>query len=245
MKRYVRSGALAGLAGGGAMALVLRLVGEGPIGQAVAVERARPGPHQEMFSRGTQQVGGMAATLLYGLAVGTVLAVTLAAVGHRLRGDAWQRSVRLAAVAFATAFLVPFLKFPANPPAVGDPATIGRRTALYLVMLAWSLVATWAGWRGLRWLRLRGISDARALPDAVALTALVVAVGLAALPGSPDAVTAPATLIWRFRVASLAGAAAFWSVTGVVLGWLLDTGRRAHERHDHERDDRTGVTVGG
>ena len=74
---------------------------------------------------------------------------------------------------------------------------------------------------------------------------LVVAVGLAALPGSPDAVTAPATLIWRFRVASLAGAAAFWSVTGVVLGWLLDTGRRAHERHDHERDDRTGVTVGG
>jgi predicted cobalt transporter CbtA len=40
------------------------------------------------------------------------------------------------------------------------------------------------------------------------------------LPGSPDAIGAPATLVWRFRIASLGGAAAYWSVLGLAFGWL-------------------------
>ena len=58
------------------------------------------------------------------------------------------------------------------------------------------------------------------VPVTVALYAVLIGVGLVALPPTPDAVTAPANLLWHFRLASLAGAAGFWSMTGSVFGWL-------------------------
>src|SRR5207237_7946071 len=65
MRAILKAGAIAGAAGGLALAAFLRLVGEGAIGDAVALERSRSGVHHEMFSRGTQQVGGMLGALLY------------------------------------------------------------------------------------------------------------------------------------------------------------------------------------
>jgi predicted cobalt transporter CbtA len=119
-----------------------------------------------------------------------------------------------------TVFLVPFLKYPANPPATGDPGTIGRRTALWVVMLAWSVVATWAAWRAAGWLRARHVPEHRRVPVVVSLYCAVVVAGFVLLPGSPDVVTLPATLVWHFRLASVAGAAVFWAVLGTVFGWL-------------------------
>ncbi len=204
------------MAAGGALALVLRLVGEGPIGRAVALEG---GGHDELFSRGAQQLGGMVAAVLYGAALGAVFTLAYALVRHRLRtADDWRASVALAVAGFAAVFLLPFLKYPANPPAVGDPDTIGRRTALYLVAVAWSLVATWGGWRAWRTLVAKGV--AVAAPATVAIWVALATVGLVALPANPDPVNAPATLIWQFRLATVAGAAAFWSVVGMVFGWL-------------------------
>ena len=46
------------------------------------------------------------------------------------------------------------------------------------------------------------------------------AVGLILLPSNTDPVDAPATLLWQFRLATVAGAAAYWSVVGMVFGWL-------------------------
>ena len=217
-RRLLKEGVLAGMAGGGALALVLRLIGEGPIGRAVALEG---GGGDEMFSRGAQQLGGMAAAVLYGAALGAVFTVVYAAVRHRLQAaDDWRATVALAAAGFVSVFLLPFLKYPANPPAVGDPDTIGRRTALYLVAVAWSLVATWGGWRAWRALVSRGVPVHRAVPATLAVWVALAAAGLVALPSNPDPVSAPAGLVWQFRVATMAGAATFWSVMGMVFGWL-------------------------
>jgi predicted cobalt transporter CbtA len=227
LTRLLKLGALAGLVGGIALALFLRLVGEGPIGDAVALESARSGggvAHDELFSRATQQVGGMIGAALYGVCAGAVLAVVFALLRHKLAArDDWRRAVTVAGIAFVTVSLVPFLKYPANPPAVGDPETISERTALYLVMILWSCVATWAGWRLSQWLRGREspLPDHYRLPAAVAVWAAVVGLGFVLLPGSPDAITAPATLVWRFRLAAIGGQAVFWAVTGCVLGWQL------------------------
>ena len=150
-----------------------------------------------------------------------------AAVRHRLRAaDDWRAAVGLAVAGFVAVFLLPFLKYPANPPAVGDPDTIGRRTALYLLAVGWSLVATWAGWRAWRALVARGLCVHQAAPATVAVWVALAAIGLIALPGNPDPVTAPATLIWQFRLATLAGAATLWAVLGMTFGWLRmrDTG---------------------
>jgi predicted cobalt transporter CbtA len=222
VRRHLRNGALAGLAGGAALAIVLLTIGEGPIGEAVGLEKnASAGPHEEMFSRGTQQIGGAVGGLIYGLALGMIFAVAYVALRRRFAtAQNWRASLHLAGIGFLTIFLVPFLKYPPNPPAVGSPDTIGRRTALYLVMVAWSLVATWAAWLAARALKRRELAD-QYRPAAVAgLYVLLIGAGFALLPGTPDPVNAPATLVWNFRLSSLAGAAAYWSVTGAVFGWL-------------------------
>src|SRR2546421_237087 len=114
-----------------------------------------------------------------------------------------------------------FLKSPANPPSVGDPATITRRTVLYLAMLAWSLIATVAAWRLLEWGRARQWSVPVTASATAGVWAVIVAAGFIGLPPNPDKVEAPATLIWRFRLASAGGSAVLWAVTGMVLGALL------------------------
>lgn len=218
MRRLLKQGVLAGLAGGAVLALVLRLVGEGTIGRAVALEQPSG---DELFSRGVQQVGGMVAALVYGAAVGAVFAIAYALVRHRLRtADDWRAAVALAAAGFAAVFLLPFVKYPGNPPAVGNPDTIGRRTGLYLLAVGWSLVATWAGWRAWRALVQRGWDVSLAAPAATATWIGLAALGLVLLPPTPDRVDAPATLVWQFRLASVAGSAAFWVVVGMVFGRL-------------------------
>jgi len=222
MGRFVRAGAFAGAIGGLALALFLRLVGEGTIGEAVSLERARNGVHHEMFSRGTQQVGGMLGAVVYGVFMGVVFAVILAAVRHRMASrDDVRRARSLAVVGFVTIALVPFLKYPANPPAVGSPDTIGRRTALYLVILAWSIVTTWAAWRLWTWLATRPVSEGLRVAAATALGFAMVALAFVLLPGSPDPVRAPANLIWHFRIASIGGAAVYWFVVGTATGAAL------------------------
>src|SRR2546425_10940275 len=101
MTRYLRLGALAGAAGGLAMAIVLRVLGEPSIGDAIALERAHlpaGGAHKELFTRGVQQAGGMTAAVVYGVAIGLVFALVFAAVRHRLASrDDWRRSPLLGA----------------------------------------------------------------------------------------------------------------------------------------------------
>jgi hypothetical protein len=38
-------------------------------------------------------------------------------------------------------YLIPFLKYPANPPSIGNPETIQHRTAAYVVLILASAVA--------------------------------------------------------------------------------------------------------
>src|SRR3569623_3518544 len=65
----------------------------------------------------------------------------------------------LAGGAFVAIYVVPFIKYPANPPSVGNPDTIGYRTELYFGMIVIAIVAmiasvnlgralskTWGNW---------------------------------------------------------------------------------------------------
>ena len=55
----------------------------------------------------------------------------------RAAGHGRAAAVRCALLAV---YLVPFLKYPANPPAVGDPDTLGKRTTLYFLMMLLSVL---------------------------------------------------------------------------------------------------------
>jgi hypothetical protein len=210
MRTQLRNGALAGLVGGAVMGALLLVVGEGPLQRAIDLE---PAAGEEVVSRSGQQVGGVLAALLVGTALGLVFAVALRVARGR-------SPLGLAACGFVALHLVPFLKYPPNPPGIGESETVGRRTALYVVMVAWGVVSVWSGARARRWLAQRQVPPQLAWPAAAATTVGLVVVVMAVLPPGPSPDAVPASVVWDFRLASLAGWAAYWSVLGTVFGWL-------------------------
>lgn len=203
-------GLLAGLAAG-AFAFA---IGEPGVERAIEIEEqaAAGTPAEEpLVSRDGQRAGVFLATGLYGLGIGGLFALAFAAVRGRTaaRSDS-SLALWLAAALFVAVVLVPFLKYPANPPAVGDPETIGERTELYVTLIVISLLSLLAGWRVTRW----------AGPLAGAFVFVVtVAVAAALLPGVNEVPRSfPPDLLWDFRVASLGVQLMLWSGIGVLFG---------------------------
>ncbi len=235
----LRRGVLAGVSAGVAAAVVIWLVVEPVIRRALVVEDSRSlhggrsapsrlpahGGDEPLVSRAAQVVGGAVTAVLVGVAVGVIFAVVFARCRGRLpgRGD-FGRSMALAAVGFAAVSLLPALKIPSNPPAVGDPATVGRRTMLYAVVLLLGVAIAIVVPVLDRRLASRGTVPSTRWAIDVAVTAALVVLVLVLVPGSPDAVPAdvPASLLWDFRLASLAQLATMWLTLGLVFGLLME-----------------------
>ncbi len=104
-----------------------------------------PGP--DIFSRAVQRnVGASLGLLVFGIALGALFAV-LYTLAHRGYGDALSPRVLallIAALGFLAIYMVPYLKYPANPPAIGHPDTINTRGQFYLAMVAISIVSVTA-----------------------------------------------------------------------------------------------------
>jgi hypothetical protein len=223
----LRAFLLGALLAGSAAALVSLLVVEPPLREALAVEESRVAAgdgSDELFGRTTQVIGGMVAVLIAGLVLGAVLAVVFARLRASLPGRSdFGRSLRLAAVGFIVVSLVPALKYPANPPAVGDPDTVGSRTVMYLSFLGAVIAVTALAW-ALRGRLPRGWRESwRASVLALGLVASYAALILL-WPQNPVAVPAdmPAELIWQFRLGSLGVLAVLWLGTGTSAGLLLE-----------------------
>jgi hypothetical protein len=226
---YLRRGMAAGLLAGLLAGLFAFFFGEPAIDEAIKIEEAAAGGGGggELFSRSTQKVGLFFATSLVGVTVGGVFGILYAYFRDRLAsGSEWYRSLSLAGTVFVGAFLIPYIKYPANPPTVGDPETIGARTASYLVMVALSVFVIVMAWLVARRLRERGVG-APARQTAVGL-GVAAAVGLLflVLPAAPDPGGFPSGLLWSFRLSSLGTQIAFWAGLGVVFGLLCERANR-------------------
>jgi predicted cobalt transporter CbtA len=245
---YLRRGIAAGLLAGLLAGLFAFIFGEPTVDRAIQLEEVAAadqheeegaGGHshegeEEVFSRSTQKVGLFFATGLSGVLVGGIFGMAYAYFGGRLAsGSEWIRSLSLAGAIFVGAFLIPFLKYPANPPTVGDPATIGSRTAAYFTMVALSLLVVLGAWYAARTLRERGGVGAPVRQLAVGL-GVVVAVGVLflVLPAGPDPGKFPAGLLWDFRLSSLGTQLVLWAGIGVIFGLLCE---RANRREPLER----------
>jgi hypothetical protein len=138
----------------------------------------------------------------------------------------WSRSLSLAAALFTGAALLPFLKYPSNPPGVGVPSTIGSRTTSYFAMVALSLLVVLAAWYAARLLRERGIS----LPVRQVVVgggfASIVGLLLAVLPPATDPGGFPAGLLWNYRLASLGTLLTLWAALGACFGGLCERANR-------------------
>ncbi|WP_019145820.1 CbtA family protein [Aeromicrobium massiliense] len=249
-RTFLVHGLLAGLVAGLAAFLVAYVVAEPQVDAAIALEEAgsaEPAEHSHAegtaahahehdhgeeaghshgegaeVSRSTQSTWGLATgTLLLGSVLGGGTALGAAFALGRLGGLGARASTAVVALAgFVATSLVPFLKYPPTPPAVGDGETIGERTALYFGFWAISLVAGVAAVV----LGRRLLEPFGGLGAVVAATAayLVVVVGIGtALPTVNELGDFPADVLWYFRRESLLTVAALWAVLGVVLTALV------------------------
>jgi hypothetical protein len=225
---YLRRGMAAGLLVGLLAGLFAFVVGEPVLDKAIALEEASEGAHhEEIFSRSTQKVGLFFATGLFGVTVGGVFGIVYAFFRDRLTaGSDLGRSISLSGALFVGAFLIPFLKYPANPPSVGDPSTIRERTVAYFALVALSLLTMLAAWLFARDLKARGFdAPRRRLLVGVGMV-LVVAVLFLSLPAGPSAEGFPSGVLWAFRFSSLGTQVVFWAGLGLLFGWLCERARR-------------------
>ncbi|WP_329067131.1 CbtA family protein [Streptomyces sp. NBC_01429] len=194
---------------------------------------------EELVSRPVQSTFGLATgVLVYGVAVGGIASLVFAVgLGRIGRFGPRATAAMIAGAAFVTVCLVPFLKYPANPPAVGDPDTIGRRTALYFLMILLSVLLAVAAIIVGRRLAPR-LGNWNASLAAGGGYVVAVAVACLVLPANTDPIpgTFPAALLWEFRLSSIAVQAVLWTAFGLIFGALAGGALRS---------GRAGQTTGG
>jgi predicted cobalt transporter CbtA len=235
--KLLMRGMLVGVVAGLLAFCFARLAGEPQVDRAIAFEaqeaqaaqaahrahenaHADDAPEPEIVSRATQAGAGLlTGVIAYGAAFGGLFALSFAyAWGRAGRMGARPLAAWLALAAFVALVALPTLKYPANPPAVGDPDTIGARTALYFLCMGISVAITLLSVNVRRALS-RTWGDANATLGALMAFALMAAAMLALLPDIDEVPAAfPATLLWKFRMASIGMQAILWSVIGAAFG---------------------------
>jgi hypothetical protein len=211
--------------------LFARTFAEPQVDHAIAFEAMHeahdPGHHHdegpELVSRDTQKGAGLlTAMTLYGAAVGGIFSLVFAyGYGRWARIGPRSFALLLAVGAFVLIVIVPGLKYPPNPPAVGKHETVGLRTAAYFGMIALSIgmavIAT----------KIRGALPGMGAFNASLCGAAAFVIGIAlcqlALP-TIDEVPAdfPASLLWSFRVTAFGVQAVLWTTIGISFGAWAD-----------------------
>ena len=154
--RIILRGALAGLVAGVLGFVFARIFAEPLINKSIAYESGRDeildklnhaagrspaaeGP--EIFSRHTQSTLGLFTGIVgFSVGMGLLIGVAYVVLHGRFRIQPRQLVWMIAAFGFLGVYLLPFVKYPANPPAIGHDFTIRNRGSLYLTMVIGSLI---------------------------------------------------------------------------------------------------------
>ena len=223
---------------------LLKTVGEPAVDRAIAFETAmdeakakaehdaavakgdnppRMEEQPELVSRTVQGgIGLFTGVTVYNTAFGGLFALAFAICFRRM-GDYSPRVTAglIALSGFIAVYAVPILKYPANPPSIGNPDTIGIRTAIYFGMILLSFVSMIAAWNVRnRLVDQFGAWNATLIGAAVYLVAVVLfALAMPPLNEVPEGF--PAVVLWQFRMASLGAQAIMWTVIGLGFGaWV-------------------------
>lgn len=255
-RTFLVRGLLAGLVAGLLTFAVAYVVGEPQVETAIGLEEsAAPAAsgsthdhdagtaahshddEEAVVSRGTQRTWGLlTGSLAVGVALGGIVGlVSAATVGRLGRLSPRQSTGVVAAVGFVGFALVPFLKYPATPPAVGSADTIGARTEYYFLFVLVSLLAAVAATVLAHRVAARRGAYAGLLAGGAAYLLVVVIVGTL-MPTVNEVGDFPADTLWFFRRASLITLTTMWAVIGLVLAGLVGRDHRRLVARQQRRD---------
>lgn len=214
----------------------LKLYGEPQVDRAIAFETqmdegkekaeiakgmAMPPEEPELVTRPVQASWGLlTGVMVYCTAFGGLFALAFAFSYGRGGGSASPRvsAALIALTGFIAVYLVPNMKYPANPPSVGNPDTITMRTELYFGMILISLISMIFAARLRSGLTARfGAWNATFIVSAAYLVVVIAAsLVLPTVDEVPDAF--PAVVLWKFRVASMGAQLIMWGTLGLLFG---------------------------
>jgi predicted cobalt transporter CbtA len=160
-----------------------------------------------------QKGGQVLAGAILGTSVGALFGIVFAYSKKVLPGEHHvKKALVLSGIMWFTIYFIPFLKYPANPPTVGDAETVVLRAVLYLSFIAIS------GFGAVGFYQLyKRLQKRKKIAAFIGYAAFISAVFIA-MPANPDEVTAPMDLVNGFRVMSVLAVSIFWISLGIILG---------------------------
>lgn len=165
-----------------------------------------------------QKAGAFAGGAIYGAGLAALFGVIFVFARNKFPGkNNKQKAIFLAGIMWFVLFLMVALKYPANPPAVGDPETIYYRETLYVGYIMISGLAALG--MAVIWIRTRMNSKKIIIPlmyAAIMVTAYVV------MPSNPDKIEISMDLIQTFRILTAITIGVFWGILGIIFGSLWD-----------------------
>ena len=160
-----------------------------------------------------QKSGQVLAGMILGIAMGSLFGIVYALSRNSLPGkNDVTKSIILAGIMWITIYLIPFLKYPANPPTVGDGETVALRAILYISFILISGFGAFTFYKlskkfqnNKKYLGLFGY-------------VIFIVITFFVMPENPDQITAPMNLVNEFRLMSILGVSSFWGSIGIILG---------------------------
>jgi predicted cobalt transporter CbtA len=165
-----------------------------------------------------QKGGEIIAGTILGLSIGSLYGIVFVYTRSSISGNNKKKALIVASIMWFVLFLMPALKYPPNPPAVGDPETIYYRQSLYVAFLAISGFSA----LGLAFL-YRKMASSNTKKAIIPLAyAAILAGAYMAMPANPDPINAPIDLVIGFRITSAITISMFWALLGVIFGTIWD-----------------------
>jgi predicted cobalt transporter CbtA len=165
-----------------------------------------------------QKAGAFAGGAFYGAGFASLFGVVFAFARDKLPGkNNKQKAICLAGIMWFVLFLMVALKYPANPPAVGDPETIYYRETLYVGYIMISGFAALG--MAVIWIRTRMNSKRIIVP---LMYAVIMVTAYLVMPSNPDKIEISMDLIQTFRILTAITIGVFWGILGIIFGSLWD-----------------------
>ena len=165
--------------------------------------------------RAWQKTGQILAGIILGVSIGSLFGITFALSRDSLPGKSdIKKSLVLAGIMWFTLYFIPFLKYPANPPTVGDGETVVLRAILYLSFIAISGLAAVAFYK-----LSKKFKNNKKIVSLIGY-GIFISVAFFVMPENPDEITAPMNLVNEFRIMSVLGVTSFWISIGLILGFF-------------------------
>ena len=160
-----------------------------------------------------QKSGQVLAGIVLGIAMGSLFGIVYVLSRNSLPGkNDVSKSLILAGIMWIVIYLIPFLKYPANPPTVGDGETVVLRAILYISFILISGFGAFIFYKlskkfqnNKKYLGLFGY-------------VIFIVITFFVMPENPDQITAPMNLVNEFRLMSILGVSSFWGSIGIILG---------------------------